>query len=186
MMLRTRTKVKLLGHYQILSCNRSPSMFTEDSNSSFVVRPQTVTLAWVLVSVCPFLHNVSRFEFNALWVEKQSRAWRMTDVIVNFYVGRIIIAPREMRALDEDVCAWIINGTQWCHGLMNRPESWRESLYICTFFLFPDSGLNLFNGSDFLFWYILNGVTLKTSNKNLDSRAQFFKNLDTRQSKIHE
>ena len=39
-----------------------------------------------------------------------------------------------------------------------------ESLCICTFFLFPDSGLNLLNGFDFLFWSILNGVTLKTSN----------------------
>ena len=38
-----------------------------------------------------------------------------------------------------------------------------ESLCICTFFLFPDSGLNLLNGFDFLFWSILNGVTLKTS-----------------------
>ena len=39
-----------------------------------------------------------------------------------------------------------------------------ESLCISTFFLFPDSGLNLLNGFDFLFWSILNGVTLKTSN----------------------
>ena len=40
-----------------------------------------------------------------------------------------------------------------------------ESLCICTFFLFPDSGLNLLNGFVFfLFWSILNGVTLKTSN----------------------
>ena len=39
-----------------------------------------------------------------------------------------------------------------------------ESLCICTFFLFPDSGLNLLNGFDFLFWSTLNGVTLKTSN----------------------
>ena len=42
-----------------------------------------------------------------------------------------------------------------------------ESLCICTFYLFPDSGLNLLNGFDFLFWSILNGVTLvtlKTSN----------------------
>ena len=40
-----------------------------------------------------------------------------------------------------------------------------ESLCISTFFLFPDSGLNLLNGFDFLFWSILNGVTLKTSNR---------------------
>ena len=40
-----------------------------------------------------------------------------------------------------------------------------ESLCTCTFFLFPDSGLNLLNGFDFLFWSILNGVTLKTSNR---------------------
>ena len=39
-----------------------------------------------------------------------------------------------------------------------------ERLCICTFFLFPDSGLNLLNGFEFLFWSILNGVTLKTSN----------------------
>ena len=39
-----------------------------------------------------------------------------------------------------------------------------ESLYVSTFFLFPDSRLNLLNGFDFLFWSILNGVKLKTSN----------------------
>ena len=39
-----------------------------------------------------------------------------------------------------------------------------ESLWISTFFLFSDSRLNLLNGFDFLFWSILNGVTLKTSN----------------------
>ena len=39
-----------------------------------------------------------------------------------------------------------------------------ESLCISTFFLFPDSRFNLLNGFDFLFWSILNGVTLKTSN----------------------
>ena len=44
-----------------------------------------------------------------------------------------------------------------------------ESLCICTFFLFPDSGLNLLNGFDFLFWSILNGVTLKTSNSSAQS-----------------
>ena len=37
-----------------------------------------------------------------------------------------------------------------------------ESLCISTFFLFLDSGLNLLNGFDF---FILNGVTLKTSNR---------------------
>ena len=39
-----------------------------------------------------------------------------------------------------------------------------ESLCIPTFFLFPDSGLNLLNDFDFLFGSILNGVTLKTTN----------------------
>ena len=39
-----------------------------------------------------------------------------------------------------------------------------ESLCISTFFLFPDSRLNQLNGFYFLFWSILNGVTLKTSN----------------------
>ena len=39
-----------------------------------------------------------------------------------------------------------------------------ESLCISTFFLFPDSGLNLLYDFDFLFWSILNGVTLKTTN----------------------
>ena len=39
-----------------------------------------------------------------------------------------------------------------------------ESLCICTFFLFPDSGLTLLNGFDFLFRSILSGLTLKTSN----------------------
>ena len=41
------------------------------------------------------------------------------------------------------------------------------------FFLFPDSGLDLLNGFDFLFWSILNGVTLKTSNKR-DVKKQRF------------
>ena len=44
-----------------------------------------------------------------------------------------------------------------------------KSLCICTFFLFPDSGLDLLNGFDFLFWSILNGVTLKTSNRNTEN-----------------
>ena len=44
-----------------------------------------------------------------------------------------------------------------------------ESRCISTFFLFPDSRLNLLNGFDFLFRSILNGVTLKTSNTNLTS-----------------
>ena len=39
-----------------------------------------------------------------------------------------------------------------------------ESFYISTFFLFLDSRLNLCNGFYFLFWSILNGVTLQTSN----------------------
>ena len=49
-----------------------------------------------------------------------------------------------------------------------------ESLCICTFFLFPDSGLNLLNGFDFLFWSILNGVTLKTSNTKARSYAHVY------------
>ena len=40
-----------------------------------------------------------------------------------------------------------------------------ESLYMSSFFLFPDSRLNRLNGFYFLFWSILNGVTLKTSNR---------------------
>ena len=43
-------------------------------------------------------------------------------------------------------------------------ESLEEGLCIVTFFLFPDSGLYLWNGFDFLFRYVLNDVTLKTSN----------------------
>ena len=39
-----------------------------------------------------------------------------------------------------------------------------ESLCISAFFPFPDSRVNLLNGFYFLFWSILNGVTLKTSN----------------------
>ena len=43
-----------------------------------------------------------------------------------------------------------------------------ESLCIFTFFYFPDSGLYVLNGFDFYFdLYILNGVTLKTSNSKL-------------------
>ena len=41
-----------------------------------------------------------------------------------------------------------------------------ESLCISTFFLFPDSRLSRLNGFYFLFWSILNGVTLKTSNRS--------------------
>ena len=42
-----------------------------------------------------------------------------------------------------------------------------ESLCIFTFFLFPDSGLNLLNDFDFFFLFlsILNHVTLKTSHR---------------------
>ena len=39
-----------------------------------------------------------------------------------------------------------------------------DSLCIATLFLFSDSGNYLLNGFHFLFWSILNGVTLKTSN----------------------
>ena len=49
-----------------------------------------------------------------------------------------------------------------------------ESLCICTFFLFPDSGLNLLSGLDFLFWSILNGVTLKTSNRYVRAQRECF------------
>ena len=45
-----------------------------------------------------------------------------------------------------------------------------ESLNTSTFFLFPDSRLNLLNGFYFLFWSIWNGVTLKTTNKLNDKR----------------
>jgi len=38
------------------------------------------------------------------------------------------------------------------------------SLSTLTFFHFPDSGLYLLTGFDFWFWFILNCVTLKTSN----------------------
>ena len=54
-----------------------------------------------------------------------------------------------------------------------------ESLCICTFFLFPDSGLNLLNGFDFLFWSILNGVTLKTSNFS-EGEETYFSGYKTR------
>ena len=52
-----------------------------------------------------------------------------------------------------------------------------EGLCISTFFLFPDSGLNLLNGFDFLFWSILNGVTLKTS--NCEQSKPYFEPLTT-------
>ena len=60
-----------------------------------------------------------------------------------------------------------------------------ESLCISTFFLFPDSGLNLLNGFEFLFCSILNGVTLKTSNRFLMilikiKAGVFFATIDTR------
>ena len=47
-----------------------------------------------------------------------------------------------------------------------------RSLCISTFFLFPDSRPNLVKGFDFLFWSILNGVTLKTSNYYITSAAK--------------
>ena len=47
-----------------------------------------------------------------------------------------------------------------------------ESLCIFTFFLFPDSRLNLLNGFDFRFLSILNSATLKT--KNYDWSFQYF------------
>ena len=52
-----------------------------------------------------------------------------------------------------------------------------ESLCICTFFLFPDSGLNLLNGFYFLYWSILNGVTLKTCNRQCSSYPVPLQNL---------
>ena len=39
-----------------------------------------------------------------------------------------------------------------------------EGLHVFTSFHFPDSGLYLLNGFNFIFRSILNGVTLKTSN----------------------
>ena len=65
----------------------------------------------------------------------------------------------------ENVSSHIFHEKNCCD--LNRGES----LCICTFFLFPDSGLNLSDGFEFLFWSILNGVTLKTSNKQLTSQA---------------
>ena len=54
-----------------------------------------------------------------------------------------------------------------------------ESLCISTFFLFPDSGLNLLNDFDFLFWSILNGVTLKTTYcLNCPASARIISSLD--------
>ena len=46
-----------------------------------------------------------------------------------------------------------------------------ESLCLSTFFLFPDSRLIRLNGFYCLFWSILNGVTLKTSNIRCGSRV---------------
>ena len=55
------------------------------------------------------------------------------------------------------------------HKKICRDLNLGENLCISTFFLFPDSGLLLLNGSDFFFKFgsILNGVTLKTSNSSL-------------------
>ena len=61
--------------------------------------------------------------------------------------------------LGESVSPHIFHKKNCCHLNLG------EGLSISTFFLFPDSGLNLSNGFDFLFWSILNGVTLKTSNR---------------------
>ena len=55
-----------------------------------------------------------------------------------------------------------------------------ESLCICTFFLFPGYGLNVLNGFDFLFWSILNGLTLKTSNSQINSIFEERKKFDSR------
>ena len=51
-----------------------------------------------------------------------------------------------------------------------------ESLCISTFFLFPDSRLNLLNGFYFLFWSIFNGVTLKTSNSSVTIQNSTWQN----------
>ena len=48
-----------------------------------------------------------------------------------------------------------------------------EGLCIFTFFHFPDSGLYLLNGFDFLFWSILNGMTLKTSNSSVNAHRRW-------------
>ena len=50
------------------------------------------------------------------------------------------------------------------HKKNGSDQNFGESLSIFTFFYFPDSGLYLLTGFDFLFWSILNCVTLKTSN----------------------
>ena len=48
-----------------------------------------------------------------------------------------------------------------------------ESLCISTFFLFSDSRLNLYDRFlIFLFWFILNGMTLKTSNSTARLRRR--------------
>ena len=64
----------------------------------------------------------------------------------------------------ENVSPHIFHKKNWCDLNLG------ESLCISTLFLFPDSRLNLLNGFDFLFWSILNGATLKTSNIHLRCR----------------
>ena len=68
----------------------------------------------------------------------------------------------------ENVSSHIFHGKNCCHLNLG------ESLCMCTFFLFPDSGLNLLNGFDFLFWSILNGVTLKTRNSSQRRWSKIF------------
>ena len=63
---------------------------------------------------------------------------------------------RNIYKFGENVSPYIVHKKNYCY--LNLGDS------IPNFFLFPDSGLNLLKGFDFLFWSILNGVPLKTSN----------------------
>ena len=78
--------------------------------------------------------------------------------------------PPELRyAFGENVSPHIFHKKNCCDLDLG------ESLCISTFFLFPDSRLNRSNCFYFLFWSILTGVTLKTSNYFLESVYIFTK-----------
>ena len=103
-------------------------------------------------------------EINSLFRSKTQ--WQMFLLVSGRHVGAHVHGWRlhtNLYKFGENVSSHMFHAKNFCDLNLG------EGLCICTFFLFPDSGLNLLNGFDFLFWSILNGVTLKTSNWTLVS-----------------
>ena len=94
----------------------------------------------------------------------------MTDVSAGFaaaHVGAHVhghqhgVSNTNLYKFRENVSSHIFNMRNNCMW----PGSWRESLQYVPSFYFQILDFNLLNGFDFLYWSILNGVTLKTSNR---------------------